>query len=354
MARPEDQPNDQGQNQPGENLPTVRDALDIATASRGTLVSPSYYLTSFGFSERFPVLLADLNRKLARIDPHPTMVGITLRPNLDTPQVIWEPKFVPAPEVNVEFPPHRNGEGRLVIGKPIISPPTFYESAGDVRYSDYDLTTNTSLRVDREGTTVGRHERSDIVVAVDWRQLKKFVRSVFPKKHVVLVSRFDEPISDKELRRLGEVGRVFTGSPRTRTIVENLGSLDEGSFQGLPDVGYSVTTADEDYIEALESRKRFVSKELKRYRDAKDVPDDLLHNWWRQTSHSQPLPNPSGNFLFLTIKESAGRRYFEIRGLQYNGRARSIERVLGLFVGLFDVDPSGHSQFQEDRIRRRK
>lgn len=351
MPRPEDQPKDQGQDQPGENLPAVRDSLDIATASRGTLVRPGYYLSRFGFTDRFPVLLADLNRKLSSLGSDPAVIGMTLHPNLDTPQLSWEPAFVPAPEVRIEFPPYRSSEGRLLIGKPIINPGTFYETAGDDRYSSYDLETSTTLKADKERASVGFHEKADNIVAVDWRQLKKFVKAVYPKKQAVLLSRFEDPHSAEELKRLEEVGHVSTYSPEPRTIVEHLGSLDDEVFQGLPGVGYSVVTVDRDFIEKLKSNVPN-RKDLKRYIGIKEVPDELLYDWHSQTYYPKPTP-PLNPFLFLTIKESSGQRYFEIRGLEYEGGAKSIERILGLFAALFDLDPSGHSQFQADTVRRR-
>lgn len=351
MTQREGLPNGQGQDQPGENLPVVRDSLDIATASRGTLVRPGYYLSQFGFTDRFPVILADLNRELSSLSSDPAMIGMTLHPNLDTPQLSWEPAFVPAPEVRIEFPPYRSSEGRLVIGKPIINPGTFYETAGDDRYSSYDLETSAALKADKERTTVGFHEKADNIVAVDWRQLKKFVKAVYPKKRAVLVSRFEDPHSAEELERLREVGNVSTFSPEPRNVVENISSLDDKVFQGLPDVGYSVMIVDRDFIQKLESDVPN-RKDLKGYRSVKDVPDDLLYDWHSQTYYPRPTPPPDA-FLFLTIRESSGKRYFEIRGLQYEGGAKSIERVLGLFSELFGVDPSGDSQFQADTIRRR-
>lgn len=337
-------------------LPVKRDeALDINGVSMSVVKSPSHYLSEFGFTERLPVLLGDLNKKLSDLGPDPARVRMVLNPNLETPQIMWEPAFAPVPKVEIEFSPSNRREGQLSIGKEVLDEGMFFYWA-EKRYLSNNL--GPQLELERESTRVGDHERPDHIVSVGLKGLKDFVRRVFPKKRAILYTDMQHYFTDEQVERLERAKSAATGiewkaAPNyKREGIEDLGLLDEIVFNALPLGGYSIRIIPREYT--VDGK----DKDFKKYPSMEDVPDDVLAEWYDKTfnPHSRwsylRLPWPE-TFLYVSLEESEKGRYFDIRRLQYKGRAKSIERVLELFAQLFAKDPTGQSQFQADVIKRR-
>ncbi len=309
------------------DLPAVRGGLDINRVSRGVISKlPSNYLAEYGFTERLPVLLADLNKALSSLNPDPSRIRMVLNPNLETPQAIWQPAFAPVPQVGIEFSlGNKKNQGELTIGKPIIHDLEFFDTSGGQRYVPHYVEKDIQLQLERKNTVIGYHEQADFIVPVDLKGLKDFVRKAFPKKRAILFGT----ITDEEREKMKKEAKFFK-PPVTHQIKEDLGRLSTDVLNELPLGGYSIIITPQGFT---------LSDEDKKY---KRVDELGLHF--------------SGTFLYLTLEElhsDPTKRYFEIRRLQYKGIAKSMERVMELFNQLFAKDPTGQSQWQADVIRRR-
>ncbi len=316
-----------GPNKERRDLPALREGIDINKASKGTMAKlPSYYLSQYGFTERLPVILADLNKALSSLNPDPSRVRMVLNPNLETPQAIWQPAFSPVPQIGIEFSlGNKKNQGELTIGKPILHDLRFFDSSGDERYVPHRVEKDIQLQLERKNTVIGYHEQADFIVPVDLKGLKDFVKRAFPKRKAVLFGT----ITDEEKEKAEKEAKFFK-PPATHQIIEGLGKLSEDVLSELPLGGYSIIIAPTGFI---------LSEKDKKYK--------FMHDLGLSFSET---------FLYLSLEESGSdptKRYFEIRRLQYKGIAKSMERVMDLFSQLFANDPTGQSQWRADVIRRR-